>query len=74
MDVLDRLTEEEEFLYALRLETRRLQAAKPSALVCSCGEEIPVLRREAIPGVRFCIDCQILNDHPARPGPSSRLR
>lgn len=74
MDVLDRLMEEEEFLYALRIETRRREAAKPSALICSCGEAIPAQRREAIPGVRFCVDCQILNDHPARPGLSSRLR
>ncbi|MCZ7597059.1 MAG: DksA/TraR family C4-type zinc finger protein [Gammaproteobacteria bacterium] len=23
-----------------------------------CGEEIPAARREAVPGVRFCIACQ----------------
>jgi phage/conjugal plasmid C-4 type zinc finger TraR family protein len=27
-----------------------------------CGEEIPDARRRALPGVRFCIDCQTERD------------
>jgi phage/conjugal plasmid C-4 type zinc finger TraR family protein len=27
-----------------------------------CGKEIPVARREAIPGVRFCVACQAERD------------
>lgn len=35
----------------------------PSALECmECGEEIPEARRRALPGVRFCIDCQSARD------------
>jgi phage/conjugal plasmid C-4 type zinc finger TraR family protein len=31
----------------------------PSLSHCEeCGEEIPVLRREAVPGVRLCLPCQ----------------
>lgn len=40
---------------------RRLeaQAALPSEEFCQgCGEEIPQLRRQAVPGVQFCIYCQ----------------
>lgn len=30
-----------------------------SATVCKeCGEDIPEGRRRAVPGVKFCIDCQ----------------
>ena len=27
-----------------------------------CGETIPLARREAIPGVRLCLDCQEVED------------
>ena len=34
-----------------------------------CGEEIPEARRRALPGVRFCIECQSARDrHPASIG------
>jgi phage/conjugal plasmid C-4 type zinc finger TraR family protein len=29
----------------------------------SCGDEIPALRRSAIPGTRYCIDCQTEHDN-----------
>lgn len=39
-----------------QLEEQRRQ---PSAEFCEeCGEDIPVARREAVPGVQFCIYCQ----------------
>ena len=35
------------------------QAAQPSAEFCEeCGEDIPQLRRELVPGVQLCIHCQ----------------
>ena len=35
------------------------QAAKPSAEECEeCGDEIPEARRQAVPGVQFCVFCQ----------------
>jgi phage/conjugal plasmid C-4 type zinc finger TraR family protein len=35
----------------------------PSEPVCvACGEDIPEARRRALPGVRFCIDCQAARD------------
>lgn len=42
----------------------RVRARKPagqSAEFCqdeACGEPIPEARRQAVPGCRFCIDCQ----------------
>ncbi|HVT35247.1 MAG TPA: DksA/TraR family C4-type zinc finger protein [Nevskiaceae bacterium] len=34
-------------------------AAGPSLSHCAeCGETIPAARRQAIPGVRFCVACQ----------------
>lgn len=35
------------------------QRAIPSAEFCEeCGVDIPLARREAIPGVQLCVDCQ----------------
>lgn len=35
------------------------QAAKPSAEECEeCGDEIPVARRQAVPGCQLCVFCQ----------------
>ena len=50
----------------------RARAAMPqftgeSALECAeCGEEIPQSRREALPGVKLCIECQSGRDHSRR--------
>jgi len=34
-----------------------------SALYCiECGDDIPLKRREALPGVKYCIACQSLNE------------
>jgi phage/conjugal plasmid C-4 type zinc finger TraR family protein len=36
-----------------------IQARRPSEQYClECGQEIPEARREAVPGVRFCVTCQ----------------
>lgn len=35
------------------------QRSRPSAEFCEdCGEDIPQARRDAMPGVQFCIYCQ----------------
>jgi RNA polymerase-binding transcription factor DksA len=36
----------------------------------SCGEEISPARREAIPGVMFCIVCADASKHPIKKGKS----
>ncbi len=42
-------------------------AAGPSRRECEeCGEPIPEARREAIPGVRFCVSCQADMDEEER--------
>ncbi|PTU31751.1 DksA/TraR family C4-type zinc finger protein [Stenotrophobium rhamnosiphilum] len=41
-------------------------ATGPSLSHCAeCGEEIPLKRREAIPGVRLCVACQEAHDSEA---------
>lgn len=53
---------QEQIQDSLNDEIMRARAAIPhgeSALVCEvCGEVIPQARREALPGVRLCRDCQ----------------
>lgn len=39
------------------------QAERASAEFCEeCGEAIPKARQLAVPGVKYCIDCQELNE------------
>ena len=59
--------DEAQFELAQRLQDERLQHAianrvqyqGESAEDCdSCGTDIPEARRLAVPGCRFCVDCQ----------------
>ena len=39
------------------------QAQQPSLTHCEeCGDEIPVKRQELVPGVKFCVYCQQLQE------------
>lgn len=61
-DVFDRAQEREEQMRqdALARQARQAQTeAGDSALICAvCEEPIPEERRQAVPGVRTCIECQ----------------
>jgi hypothetical protein len=42
------------------MEVLAIQRSRPSALVCKdpwCGEDIPEARRQAVPGVQYCVEC-----------------
>jgi phage/conjugal plasmid C-4 type zinc finger TraR family protein len=41
-----------------RMQARRLPEGESWAECAECGEPIPEARRQAIPGVKLCIDCQ----------------
>ncbi|MCG8991461.1 TraR/DksA C4-type zinc finger protein [Laribacter hongkongensis] len=62
MDIADQAAEREELFREEALSHHRpQQQAQPSAEFCEmedCGVEIPLARREAVPGCRYCIDCQ----------------
>ncbi|MBI2313568.1 MAG: TraR/DksA C4-type zinc finger protein [Betaproteobacteria bacterium] len=62
MDEIDRAQRRaEEQLADALAEHRRLMPQGESAKWCEmtgCGERIPEERRAALPGVRFCVDCQ----------------
>jgi len=61
-DIFDRATEREEEMRqdALAKQARRTRpVAGDSALVCvRCEESIPEARRQAVPGVQTCVECQ----------------
>jgi phage/conjugal plasmid C-4 type zinc finger TraR family protein len=48
-----------------RLQARRAPVGPSLARCAECDEPIPEARRQAIPGVKLCIDCQTARD--ARP-------
>ncbi|MEW6314154.1 MAG: TraR/DksA family transcriptional regulator [Pseudomonadota bacterium] len=65
MDQFDRaqeLEQQERDAALARQASRSAEgAAKESAKWCEaphCGERIPDARREAIPGVQYCVECQ----------------
>lgn len=44
---------------ALAAHRRRTYTTTPALLWCeACSEGIPLQRRQAVPGVRLCINCQ----------------
>ncbi|MCG7627791.1 DksA/TraR family C4-type zinc finger protein [Epibacterium sp. MM17-32] len=49
-----------------RLKTRRAPVGESLRHCADCEEEIPEARRQAIPGVKLCIDCQQDRDGPLR--------
>jgi phage/conjugal plasmid C-4 type zinc finger TraR family protein len=40
----------------------RLPAGESEPWCVECGEEIPARRRQALPGVRTCVNCQAARD------------
>ncbi|CAG9436779.1 TraR/DksA C4-type zinc finger protein [Providencia alcalifaciens] len=56
-DEIDISQAESEFLLSLRL-SQRAQYQGQSAKVCvECGDNIPLARRMALPGVKHCVYC-----------------
>lgn len=52
---------------AINLARSKLEQG-PSLLHCAeCGAEIPLARRNAIPGVRYCVPCQQSRDEQDMP-------
>jgi len=40
-----------------RLKSRRVPVGESAKFCAECEEPIPEARRDAVPGVKFCIDC-----------------
>jgi phage/conjugal plasmid C-4 type zinc finger TraR family protein len=57
-----------------RMKARARPVGESLCDCAECGEEIPEARREALPGVKLCIDCQQERDGQfrARPGINRR--
>jgi phage/conjugal plasmid C-4 type zinc finger TraR family protein len=47
---------------AINLAKSRLPQGPSLSHCAECGAEIPQARREAVPGVRFCVACQDTHD------------
>lgn len=57
--------ETSELMLAQALANHRLHAVRPAAdhLFClDCDEPIPLRRRETLPGVETCVDCQSIRE------------
>ncbi|MDP2127219.1 MAG: TraR/DksA C4-type zinc finger protein [Pseudohongiella sp.] len=61
-DVADIANERAEEILAAQL-AKRVQFTGQSLMHCEdCDEEIPLLRRQTLPGVATCVDCQQLRE------------
>ena len=58
MDIVDHAQDHEEAIRSRQIEHARGRQAEPVEDCIACGDEIPEERREAMPGVQRCIDCQ----------------
>ena len=72
-DTVDLATERAEIARqsAIAQHNRRQWRAllRPDNPNCAnCGDEIPALRRRAVPGARLCVDCQNLAERQRRVG------
>ena len=47
---------------AVKLARSRMPEGESHAWCEECGEEISAARRQAVPGVRFCVTCQESHD------------
>ena len=58
---------------AIKLAKSRLPRGESLTHCEECGEAIPAARREAVPGVRLCVDCQSqLDEHQETPAGYNR--
>ena len=61
MDLIDRATQHAERMLAAQLDSQ-LGRSRPQGMSLSrceeCDDVIPEARRQQVPGVRLCIDCQ----------------
>lgn len=56
---------ESDFLLSLHLNKRTQYQGESAEYCTGCGEVIPVVRRRALPGVRYCVFCA---EHRERTG------
>lgn len=58
-DIADDAQSEEQLMIERGLTAIRAQFASQSAVACQqCGDPIPERRRQLLPGVKTCVDCQ----------------
>ncbi|HEM8293638.1 TraR/DksA C4-type zinc finger protein [Providencia vermicola] len=56
-DEIDVSQAESEFLLSLRLSQRAKYQGQSAKVCVECGENIPLARRIALPGVQHCVNC-----------------
>lgn len=62
-DIIDSASELEDLHRDAALSMRRINRNAVSATHCvDCGESIPELRREKVPGCQRCADCQCVKE------------
>lgn len=57
----------QEAIERMRLRNANRAVGESAAFCDECDEPIPEARRQAIPGVRLCVDCQSGRDKAWRP-------
>ena len=57
MDAIDATDRSEQFIIAAKIASRPRYAGVSAKRCCECDEPIPQGRRDAVPGVKLCVEC-----------------
>ena len=68
MDIADQASDREmaDREFALAAQRAARQSGRSASHCRDCGEPIPEARRQAMPGVTLCVECQTVREHQGR--------
>ncbi len=61
-DDIDLATERTEFERNRAADLRQRYVGESAHECCECGNEIPELRRKALPGIQICVECATVRE------------
>lgn len=67
-DIADKAQSQIDTALTAALSNATVYRGKSALYCCNCAEPIPEARRDAVPGVSLCIDCQRVDEMRCRHG------
>lgn len=67
-DIADKAQSQIDNALTAALSNTTVYRGKSALYCCNCGDPIPEARRDAVPGVSLCIDCQRVDEMRCRHG------
>lgn len=67
-DIADKAQSQIDNALTAALSNAKVYRGQSALYCCNCGDPIPEARRDAVPGVSLCIDCQRVDEMRCRHG------